>query len=388
MNNSTIGNVTDIGLGSTPNEIILNYFSVQSGIPLGETIIFWLVVSIFGFVIYNVLSMFTDFNKSTIIILSCIPLFIFDSILPFGTYVFVVPFIDDIVLTQMVMTLSLVDWIFGFQLFNPALDIMAKYAVIEGDPLTAGIGVMIVTGLFSIGDSILQFVIFAMACYYFISLGEDKARQQFSLQIPVSIIGGLIPVILYAFYFSNPIHEFQKANIQIASLIHFMDVAPLFDKSIVVTLGIISFFIVLIIMSVITRFFLSTAISVIPSMQQQVWMTSYGAVAFLNTLIYTFLYIMHPDYKWYIILGVIITWKAFRHIMEDVSHEAKGRTKAREDEKRKIAMIVHEIKHPSTNDERIQPHIKHKTIFNIEIILGLIGLVIILFGFLIITGFI
>ena len=395
-------NFTQDAAGSSANEIILGFFSSSSGIPLGESIIFWIIMGIFGFLIYTFMSMFTEYRKSVILICSASPLITFDTIESYGIYVFDLPFLGIYEVDRLVMTLGLIDWIFGFQIFNPALDIMSKYAVEEGDPLTTGlklkviwdlfltsswlpISVLIITGLISIGDSILQFIVFFMAGYYGISIIEDKRGKEFSSQIPISILIGALPVLFYAFYFSNPIHEFEKANIQIASLFHFISVAPLLDKAIVIILGLTAFIIVLTIMSIITKFFISSSKIVMPSMQQTEWMTDLTAVAFMTTIVYTFLYIMHPDYKWYLIIAVIVLWKAFRHVMTDIAHEAKGRTKEREGRKREIAMIVNEVQNPSYS-ERLLPKEQNSFLFDIEIIFAAIGFICIFFGFLFLTG--
>ena len=405
MNNSTMNetvNATQGSLGNSANEIILNYFSASSGLPLGESIVFWIIMGILGFLIYIGLSSTTDFSKSVILMCSAVPLILFDSLMSFGVYVFDLPFLGVHEVDRLVMTLGLIDWIFGFQLFNHALDIMSGYAVAEGDPLTTALSfkvildlilnwtwipllILTITAMISIGDSLLQFVIFFMATYYAISIIEDKWERQFSLQIPISILIGAFPVLLYACYFSNPIHEFEKANIQIASLIHFLDVAPFVDIMVVLMLGMASFFIVLIIMSIVTRTFISSSITIFPGMQEKMWTTSYGAVAFLTTLLYTFLYIMHPEYQWYLIIGVILMWKMFRHVMEDIAHEAKGRTREREGRKKEIAMIVHEVQNPSFQ-ERSHPNTGSSTFFTIEVILTVIGLSVLFVGILIITG--
>lgn len=405
MNNSTVNetlNATHETMNVNANEIILNYFSASSGVPLGESIVFWIVMAIFGFVIYTALSTLTDFSKSVILMLAAVPLVVFDSLMSFGIYTFDLPFLGVYEVDRLVMTLGLVDWMFGFQIFNSALDTMSTYAITEGDPLTTPLSfkvildllwnlswipllILAITALISIGDSLLQFVIFFMATYYAISIIEDKWERQFSLQIPVSIAIGAFPVLLYAFYFSNPIHEFEKANIQIASLIHFLSVAPFMDVVLVAMLGSISFFIVLIIMSIVTKTFLSSSIMVFPGMQEKTWRTSYASVAFLTTLLYTFLYIMHPEYQWYLIVGVILVWKLFRHLMEDIAHEAKGRTREREGRRKEIAMIVHEVQNPSY-EERTHPQGESSTFFTIEIILTIIGLGVLFIGLLLLTG--
>ena len=120
-------------------------------------------------------------------------------------------------------------------------------------------------------------------------------------------------------------------------------------------------------------------------MQQTEWMTDLTAVAFMTTIVYTFLYIMHPDYKWYLIIAVIVLWKAFRHVMTDIAHEAKGRTKEREGRKREIAMIVNEVQNPSYS-ERLLPKEQNSFLFDIEIIFAAIGFICIFFGLLFLTG--
>jgi len=394
-------NITQATTGANANEIILNLFSSSSGIPFGESIIFWLIIAILGFVIYTSLSTFTEYNKSVILIFSLTPLITVDLIRSFGTYIFDLPFVGTYELDRLVMTLSLVDWIFEFQLFSPAIEIMSDYIVPESELLISNLTfsmfidlvltlswmpllILFLTAAISIGDSILQFLIFFMAIYYAISIVEDKWERQFSLQIPLSILGAIIPVIAYSF-FSNPIHEFEKANAQIASLFNFMSTATILDRGIVVILAVVSFLIVLIIMSVMTKFFLSSSIAVFPGMQEKQWTTSYTAVAFITTLMYTFLFIMHPEYKWYLIITVIIIWKLFRHVMEDIAHEAKGRTNMREGRKKEIAMIVHEVQNPSYT-ERPQPKSGSGTFFTIEVILTIVGLGVLFFGFLMFIG--
>ena len=404
MNESLVNetsNITQASVGSNPNEIILNLFSASSGIPFGESIIFWLIIAILGFVIYTALSMFTEFNKSVIIVFSLMPLFAVDLIKSFGLYIFHLPFIGTYEIDRMVMTFSLVDWIFEFQLFNPALEIMNKYVVPDSELLISNLTftilidliwtlswmpllILFLTAAISIGDSVLQFLIFFMAIYYAISIVEDKWERQFSLQVPLSILGAIIPVIAYSF-FSNPIHEFVKANAQIALLFNFVSTAPLFDVVIVIILAALSFIIVLIIISVMTRFFLSSSIAVFPGMQEKQWRTSFSAVAFITTLIYTFLFIMHPEYKWYLIIAVILIWKIFRHVMEDIAHEAKGRTVQREGRKKEIAMIVHEVQNP-TFTERPLPKSGSGTFFTLEVILTIVGLGVLFFAFLMIIG--
>lgn len=400
MNEST--NLTQNSVGTSPNEIILNLFSSSSGIPLGDSLIFWMIVLIIGFIIYTALSMFTEFEKPVILMCSSLHLFALDIIKSFGTYTFDLPFLGIYEVDRLVMTLGLVDWVFGFRLFNPALEIMSNYAIEGGDSLLnvlsikmildwiftyswMPLSILFITAMISIGDSILQFLIFFMAMYYTISIIEDKWEKQFSLQLPVSIAVGLLPVLMYAFYFSNPIHEFEKANIQISSLFHFVSVAPFFDIVIVVVLGTISFAIVLLIFSVLTKFLISSTIAAIPSRQEKKWTTDYTAVAFMTTLIYTFLYIMHPDYKWYLIIAVIIIWKIFRHVMEDIGREAKGRTKERKVRKKELAMIIHEVRNPSYN-EREHPEDGSNVFFTIEIFLAVAGLLAIFIGVLLIMG--
>ncbi|MCK4665571.1 hypothetical protein KAU33_02410 [Candidatus Dependentiae bacterium] len=408
MNDSVVNetvNFTQNNVGTSANEIILNLFSSSSGIPLGESVIFWLIVIIFGFILYTVFSMFTEYDKPVIVMISMIPLFAFDLIESFGTYTFDLPFLGIYEVDRFVMTLGLMDWIFGFQIFNPALEIMSNYPIEEGDPLTTAlsfkvildwiftlswipISILFITAAVSIGDSILQFLIFFMAVYYAISIIEDRWERQFSLQLPVSIAVGLLPVLVYACFFSNPIHEFKEANIQIASVFNFISAAPLIDKGIVVTLGIISFVVVLLIFSVMTKFVLSSTIAAIPSRQQKKWTTDYSAVAFITTLLYAFLYVMHPDYKWYLIITVIIIWKIFRHVMEDIAHEAKGRTKEREMRRKELAMIVHEVQHPSYDERNHpgEPQGSNSVFFTIEIILAIIGFTAIFFAVLLLTG--
>ena len=394
-------NITQASLGSSPNEIILNLFSASSGIPFGESIVFWLIIAILGFVIYTALSMFTEFNKSVIIVFSLMPLIAIDLIKSFGLYTFHLPFIGTYEIDKMVMTFSLVDWIFEFQIFNPALEIMSDYVVPESELLISNLTftvlidliwtlswmpllILFLTAAISIGDSLLQFLIFFMAIYYAISIVEDKWERQFSLQVPLSILGAILPVIAYS-YFSNPIHEFIKANAQIALLFNFFSTAPLFDIVIVIILASLSFVIVFIIMSVMTKFFLSSSISLFPGMQEKQMTTSYSAVAFITTIIYTFLFIMHPEYKWYLIIAVILIWKIFRHVMEDIAHEAKGRTMQREGRKKEIALIVHEVQNP-TYTERPLPKSGSGTFFTIEIVLTIAGLGILFFAFLMFIG--
>ena len=336
--------------------------------------------------IFTFLQRFTEFTKSVSLIIGFSFILLMDGIVSYGTYIFELPFIASYEFTRFVMTFNLIDYIFEFQLFNPALELMSHYASPE---IITTIPVKIIALSLSIGDSIFQIVIFSLTAYYIISLIEYQFNKEFEWQIPAAIIVGFIPVALYATFFSNPFHEYEKSNIQASNVINFLSNAPVSDILYVSILGFAAFIIVLLILSTIIHFALSSAINVIPKMQEQMWRTNYVSVAFLLTLLYTFLYLMHPEYKWYLILIVIFVWKFFRLFMEDISSKAKTRTNERNTYNKQAREMVNimstEFDLPQKNIAQVHPGHKQEK-FYLEIILALVALSLITFGILSLIG--
>jgi len=378
-------------LGNTSvNEIFLNYISNQSGVSFGDSLLFWMFGLVIAMIIYLLLNSFTDFSKSVIIILAIMPTILLDLIISFGTYEFVLPFIGIYEIHNLVMTFSITDWVFGFQLFNPAKDIMALYTT---NVVATSILVKLMAFVLSLGDSIFQIILFSLTFYYIISLIEFKFNMEFEWQRVVSFVCGLVPVSIYALFFSNPFHEYEMANEQASNLVYFFNNAQSAEITFVILTGFIAFLLVFFIVSIITRFLLSAAISISPKMQEQLLMTSYASVAFLLTLLYAFLYVMHPDYKWYMIILVIIVWKLFRGVMEDISQEARVKTGERSvmnSQARTIVdMMTNEINtqgNGDNNDPLISHREKTEVTFKLEILVAMISIILILLGILIIMG--
>ncbi|MCK5020501.1 MAG: hypothetical protein KAS32_26015, partial [Candidatus Peribacteraceae bacterium] len=273
---------------TSANEIFLSSLSSNLGVSFGDSLIFWFVGILVMLLIFTILQKFTGFTKSVSLILGFSFILLLDTISSYGTYVFELPFFGTHEFTRLVMTFSLIDYIFEFHLFNPALEVMSHYTVTD---VITTLPVKIIALALSVGDSLFQIIIFAMTAYYIISLIEYQFNREFEWQIPVSIIAGAIPVSIYAVFFSNPFHEYEMANIQASNVINFLTSAPNHEIIYVATLGFFSFLIVLLILSSLTQFTLSSVMSIRPKMQEQMLFTNYMSVAFLLTLLYTFLYI-------------------------------------------------------------------------------------------------
>ena len=371
---------------TSANEIFLNYLSTQLNIPFGDSLIFWFVGILIALVVFTFLQHFTDVSKPVALVAGFSVIVLMDLVTSYGTYIFELPFIGAYEVERLVMTLGLVDYIFGYQLFNPAKDIILSYATPE---VITTLPIQFTALALSIGDSILQIIIFYLTIYYVISLIEYHRNQEYEWQIPVSIVGALFPVLLYAIFFSNPIHEYEVAIVEASNIMSFFNNATISEILYVIVLGFISFLIVFTIISTMAHFLLSAAINVRPGLKMQTWSTDYTSIAFLLTLLYTFLYIMHPDYKWYLILMVIIIWKVFRGFMEEVSTKAKLKTGQRSEMRSQAREIVDtmalefDIPKSSTSLNR-EP--KSEVGLNIEILIAVALIALVGLGILLFTG--
>ena len=369
------------------NDILLTFLSSESGVPLGDSMVFWILIGMLGILIFLALNMFTEFSKPVIIVLSLAPLLILDTIISFGTYTFEFPVIGDFEINRFVMIFGLIDFVFGCHLFDSAIPIIQSYAISTPH---SSFFIYILTFLISVGDSLLQFVLFSIAAFYVISIIEYRVNREFEWQLPVSIVAGLIPVIAYAMFFSNPFEEFEKANIQVSNICNFFSEATTFELIHIIVLGLVSFGIVFMAISVIVHFLMSATIAIVPKMQMKLFETSYNSVAFLLTVLYVILYILHPDYQWYIILGVIIVWKGFRGYIGEISTSAKQKTvqrRIRNAQVEDFKAVIREEFHDNT-EEPVSPlpDENKKGWFSLEKVVIIIGTVLILVGILLYTG--
>ena len=98
---------------------------------------------------------------------------------------------------------------------------------------------------------------------------------------------------------------------------------------------------------------------------------------------------MHPDYKWYLILMVIIIWKVFRGFMEEVSTKAKLKTGQRSEMRSQAREIVDtmalEFDMPKSSTS-LNREPKSEVGLNIEILIAVVLIALVGLGILLFTG--
>ena len=132
------------------------------------------------------------------------PVLLVDGFKSFGEYTISLPYFEY-TFTHFVMTFKLIDYIFTFKILTPIMSTVSTFEDLTIEPSMIVIGI---TWIYSFGDSILQLLIFILAAYSILTLIENWTNKQIPYQFIISIFLGLIPVFLYANYFSNPVTEY------------------------------------------------------------------------------------------------------------------------------------------------------------------------------------
>ena len=325
---------------NSANDIFVEIIQHYLGTTVSDSFLFVAVMGILFAAIFMFMTMFMNTRAGVRFVVAYTPVLLIDGLKSFGTYTFKFPFFE-FTIEHFVMTFKLIEYIFTFKIFTPILDDISTFQDFTTEP---SIWIVFISWMYSFGDSIIQIILFVLAAYSLITLYENWKNIQIQHQMLTSIVFGFIPVFLYAYLVSNPFHEYELSQLYIVTLTNFFFNATWLQLGFFLTLAIISFFIIFIIILMITQFVLSTFITFSPKGKSLDFTTSFESVALLLTIFYSFLFLMHPEYTWYNIMLVILIWTGFKHFLDTIVSEANLKNTDRRRQVMQARRIAKEIK--------------------------------------------
>jgi len=307
--NQTLNN----SLHSTPNDILIGLLPTLPDSSLfSDSNIFWMFTVALFIILYLVLGMFPSIKKSLRVFLSLsIPLLI-DLIMSFGSFEFIFPFGLSYTTTHGVMFTKLIDYIFTYGIFTDYSSSLISPFIESASNQTNNPIVHLVVFLSVFIDSFLEFIFITLAVYTLITIIESKLEKQIKYQLPISVFIGLIPVLLYTLFISNPVKETSESIQALNGITEFVITSQLTDIFLAFIFLIINFAIITEIIYLVTEFALSLYIKVNYSRLDLAWTYEMSGVALVYAFVYSFIFFLHSDFKWYIIFPVLLTYAALK----------------------------------------------------------------------------
>lgn len=302
----------------TNDEVLANTILSITGMDVSGT----LLSSIMFFCIFMFfLAIFTKFTKmkTGVCVLSAYSIiFALDMIDSYGEYTFNFPFGNDWTITHGVLTAHMLDWIYMFGIFDYASEILAVYsaeAVLSTSPY-----VIYGSALYAFGDMILAFVFITLGINAAITLLENKSHKQCPYQKIISITISALIIWVWMQSFSNPVHEMETTQNYFATAMYFILEGSNIEHAVVLILGVLGFGI-LYIANVI---FMDVGVTGIANMSSKnvETFTSFKSVTIALTVMYSFMFMLHPDYAWYYIVMMISVMKFFRLFLDKIVKRA------------------------------------------------------------------
>ncbi len=278
-----------------------------------STDILYLELAILFLVVYFFLIWFVfEQDKKLAAAFAFVPILLIDYAFSFGKYIFAFPLAipgigDTYTLNNFVLTFRLFDYIFNFGIWKDFG--LTTFNAVTGSFLLSSLDKILVF-LFVFADSILIFILASYIIYSFID------------DIQYSALGGAFAALAYSFV-SNPFKEFKAAEVTVSHVRYFIGAAT--HEQLIVVLGaaIISFTIIVFLLSVATNLFIAVGKTTVnPRLESKSWEFNITGIAFGLAIFYAITNLLHPKYAWYVLLPVLVGYSILKSGM---SSYAEGR---------------------------------------------------------------
>ena len=175
---------------NSANDIFVELIQQYLGTTISDSFLFVAVMGILFTAIFMFMTMFMNTRAGVRFVVAYTPVLLIDGLKSFGTYTFKFPFFE-FTIEHFVMTFKLIEYIFTFKIFTPILDDISTFQDFTTEP---SIWIVLISWMYSFGDSIIQIILFVLAAYSLITLYENWKNIQIQHQMLTSIVFGFIPV--------------------------------------------------------------------------------------------------------------------------------------------------------------------------------------------------
>jgi len=304
--------------------MVLEDITTALGNGLSNPVAYWMAVAIIGGLIYFTIKGGTMPNSYagaisfliTAIFLEIILKFIFGSIgirIDYGVFTLKVPLINDIVITDFVMGMRLMSFVFDFGFFiNIGMPFYIEFMKnVPAIPVMPTWFSMLVF-LYVSSDSIIEFVFFYYFFYSIMIIAGDSISGSVKNSKMYALVLALVPVALYNYFISNPFIEYPKAMDSLSGVVYFFNNAPALSQVIFFGTLVISFLVVATVLAVIIDLLYGTGAATIrPSWETKKWQSSYFGIGMGYTIAFAILYSL-KGISWYIFFPGVILYSLFK----------------------------------------------------------------------------
>lgn len=330
--------------------MVLDSIIQSIGIGLSNQVAYWILVALLGVIVFffvrggllpNSYAAAMSF-LSVAVLLEFILKFAFGSIgikIDYGNYVFDVPMINDIVLSDGVMGARLFSFLFNFEFFTtigvPFYEEFIKTVTIFP---AMPIWFSALIWLYVSSDSFIEFIFFfsffrAIMVFAGDSIGSAKNSTIYA------IVLATIPVLLYNYFISNPFIEYPKAMDQLTKVSYFYSHAPALSLVIYFGTLIISFFIVSVVLAVIIDLmFGAGAATLKPSWESKRYEASYFGLGISYAAAFAILYSL-KNINWYIFFPMVVLYSLFKKFTGGMIESVREHDATRDMQKGIVDMI-------------------------------------------------
>lgn len=315
---------------------------------IGDSIIFWFYTAIIFFILYTLTS-FSSLPKSIRIIISLSAPIILDLIVSFGTFTFYIPIINsEFTTTRGVLFLTLLDSIFRYKIFSYLAGSFIVPYVEASSTTSENLIVTILSYSYTSIDTVIEFFGLTYIFYGLIGYFEEKLEKQFEYQLPLSVLLALIPITLYTFVISNPIHEGEEVIQTYNGFTAFVASMDIFAITSVILSVIFNFILIYLIILTITEIIMQAYYKVFFSRKDLEWSYDWAGLALMYTLIYSGIFFLHSNYSWYVAFPVLFILSTLKTKASTVAENSRQRKRQSAAEDRLVQKIRNSGEETST----------------------------------------
>ncbi len=277
--------------------------------------IFWLLLAIV-FIVFFFGAKMLNLDTDIAALVGFAPIVLLDLLFSSGTYTFSFPFHYSPTWHKFVVPLQIFDWIFNYGFFKTVG--LATFNQVTGSFVLTQIQ-QVALHLYVWGDSIIELVVIFYIVY------------NITNHLEIAAVAAIIPTAIYTRFISNPFKEYAASEKIVEHVFYFLNHANQEQKIIVIGSLVISFLLIVFLLSTILSLLLGTASSTIrPSLQAHEYEVNYVGTAFGLSVALSVMELLHPDYLYYNFLAVALVYGLFKATVKDYANDRKQKREQRE----------------------------------------------------------
>lgn len=318
--------------------MVLENLTIPIGTALTNDVSYWLLVIILSFFLFLAMKFFDIprfYAGITSLLLTVFLLEFFLKALfgilhiplSFGTYVVDIPFYSKITLTEGVMIMKFLDFMFNFGLVRlvgvPYYESFISASKFVPTTIPVNNVFDLILSAFSSPfnffvffytsiDSILEYVFFYFFFFAIIVIFTDLVSADTNQWTPLAFLFALIPVLIYNLVVSNPVQEYGVSIPEMQKVFYFLGHADMFSIIMFTGTLLLSFLLVMQILAATLSLIYGIGESTFrPDWTIKQFQVSTQGIGFTYTLAFAVMYAMH-HYAWYIFFPTILLYQVFK----------------------------------------------------------------------------